>query len=78
MSFASIREIALDLPMKDRAALIDQLIESIDTDVKKADREKIEKRWAAESEERIDALRRGELKSIDGPSALAELRRAHE
>ena len=34
----------------------------------------IEAKWAAESEERIDAVDRGELQTIDGPSALQELR----
>jgi hypothetical protein len=34
----------------------------------------IEAKWAAESEERIDAVDRGELETVDGPSALRELR----
>ena len=34
----------------------------------------IEAKWAAESEERIDAVERGELQTIDGPSALREIR----
>jgi hypothetical protein len=34
----------------------------------------IEAKWAAESEERIDAVDRGELQRIDGPSALQDLR----
>ena len=34
----------------------------------------IEAKWAAESEERIDAVERGELQTIDGMSALRELR----
>ena len=33
----------------------------------------IEAKWAAESEERIDAVDRGELQTVDGPSALREL-----
>jgi hypothetical protein len=36
----------------------------------------IEAKWAAESEERIDAVERGELQTVDGPSALRELRSA--
>ena len=35
----------------------------------------IETKWAAESEERIDAVDRGELQTIDGPTALRDLRR---
>ena len=34
----------------------------------------IEAKWAVESEERIDAVDRSELKTIDGPTALQELR----
>jgi Putative addiction module component len=34
----------------------------------------IEAKWAAESEERIDAVERGELQTLDGPSSLQELR----
>jgi len=31
-------------------------------------------KWAAESEDRIDAFERGELAAVDGLSALEELR----
>jgi Putative addiction module component len=34
----------------------------------------IEAHWASESEERIDAVDRGELQTIDGPSVLRDLR----
>ena len=33
-----------------------------------------EAKWAAESEERIDAVDRGELQTVDGRSALENLR----
>jgi len=39
--------------------------------------EEIEAKWAAESEERIDAVDRRELPTVDGPSALRELRSWH-
>lgn len=35
---------------------------------------KIDAKWSAESEERIDAVERGELLTIDGPSAVQNLR----
>src|SRR5687768_16956799 len=35
---------------------------------------KIEANWVTESEERIDAVDRGELQTIDGPTALQDLR----
>ena len=50
--------------------LIDILWESLDEGRMK----EIEAKWAAESEERIDAVDRGELQTTDGPSALRDLR----
>jgi len=39
----------------------------------------IEAKWAAESEDRIDAFERGELAAVDWPTALEELRKSlHE
>jgi putative addiction module component (TIGR02574 family) len=76
MSKSSVSEIsvgALELPLTDRAALIDRLFDSIDSEV---DRIGIQKKWIAESEARIEAFDRGELKAVDGPAALVELRRS--
>ena len=50
--------------------LIDILWESLDEERVR----EIEAKWAAESEERIDAVDRGELQTVDGPSALKDLR----
>ncbi len=50
--------------------LIDLLWESLD----EARTKEIEVKWAAESEERIDAFDRGELSAVDGPAALRALR----
>jgi len=70
MSFASIQEEIARLSSTERARLIDILWESLD----EARVKEIEANWAAESEERIDAVDRGELQTMDGPSALRELR----
>ena len=70
MSFASIQNEITHLSSTERAKLIDILWESLD----EARIKEIEAKWAAESEERIDAVDRGELQTIDGPSALRELR----
>jgi putative addiction module component (TIGR02574 family) len=70
MSLASIQDEITRLSSTERAKLIDILWESLD----EARIKEIETKWAAESEERIDAVDRGELQSIDGPSALRELR----
>ncbi len=50
--------------------LIDLLWESLDEKRVK----EIEAKWAAESEDRIDAYERGELSAVDGPTALRDLR----
>lgn len=70
MSLTSIQEEIIHLSSTERAMLIDILWESLD----EARVKEIEEKWAAESEERIDAIDRGELPTIDGPTALRELR----
>ena len=70
MSFASIQEEISRLSFAERAMLIDFLWDSLD----EARVKEIEAKWAAESEERIDAVERGELQTVDGPTAIRELR----
>ena len=69
MSLASIQEEIIQLDPTERAKLIDLLWESLDeTRVKE-----IEAKWAAESEDRIDAYERGELQAVDGTTALKDI-----
>ena len=70
MSLTSIQDEITRLTSAERAQLIDILWESLDEACVK----EIEAKWAAESEERIDAVDRGELQTVDGPSALRDLR----
>lgn len=70
MNLTSIQQEVSRLTATERAMLIDILWESLDEDRVK----EVETKWAAESEERIDAVERGELETLDGPSALRELR----
>jgi len=70
MNLTSIQEQIVRLSSTERAKLIDILWESLDEDRIK----EIEAKWAAESEERIDAVDRGELETIHGPSGLQDLR----
>ena len=70
MSLTSIQEEIGHLSSDERAKLIDILWESLDENRVT----EIEVKWAAESEERIDAVDRGELRTIEGPSALRDLR----
>ena len=70
MSLASIQDQIKELQPTERAALIDLLWESLD----ETRINEIEARWAAESEDRIDAFERGELTAVDGPAALEQIR----
>ena len=70
MSLASIQEEISRLSSTERAKLIDILWESLDENRIR----EIEAKWAAESEERIDAVDRGDLPTVDGPTALLDLR----
>jgi len=72
MSLASIQNEIEKLEPAERASLIDLLWESLDEKRIK----EIEAKWAAESEDRIDAFERGELAAVDGPTALQELRKS--
>lgn len=73
-SISDVSKAALNLPISERAALLDRIFDSIDLEVDKAKREATEKRWAEESEKRIDAFERGDLKAVNGPDTLAKLR----
>ena len=70
MSLTSIEDEISRLTSAERVKLIDILWESLD----EARVKEIEAKWAAESEERIDAVDRGELQTVDGLSALQDLR----
>ena len=68
MSLTSILEEIVHLSSAERVRLMDILRESLDEE-----RIKFESKWAAEAEDRIDAVDRGELQTIDGPSAFRDL-----
>lgn len=70
MSLTSIQDQIVRLSSTERAMLIDILWESLDEERIK----EIEAKWALESEDRIDAVNRGELGTIDGPTAIRDLR----
>jgi putative addiction module component (TIGR02574 family) len=70
MSLTSIQNEIQNLDPSERASLIDLLWDSLDSEHMK----EIETKWAAESEDRIDAFEAGELPAVDGPSSLEELR----
>lgn len=61
---------ALLLPPRTRAKLADKLLESLDDPRQK----EIDRLWAEEVEERIDAYEKGELKAIPGKEVFRRLR----
>ena len=66
---AEIISIAKALPLTQRAEVIESLIHSM-----RNDDQDIEALWAAEAEDRVEALLRGELTANPEPRILAEFR----
>ena len=67
---AKIVSDALLLPPRSRAKLAEQLLESLDDPKQK----EIDRLWADEVENRIDAYERGELKVIPGQEVFRRLK----
>ncbi|MFN5543411.1 MAG: addiction module protein [Betaproteobacteria bacterium] len=59
---------ALELPRADRVHLAERLIESLDTD------DEVLQAWIDESERRLDAIERGEAKTVPFEEVMTELR----
>lgn len=72
MSFETIQAEISRLTSTERAKLIDILWESLD----EKQVQSIELKWAAESEDRIDAVERGELETLDGLASFRSLKLA--
>jgi putative addiction module component (TIGR02574 family) len=66
VTLSSLQKEIIQLNPSERAQLIDFLWDTLDEERMK----EIEAKWAAESEDRIDAFERGELTAVDGPSAI--------
>ena len=75
MSRLALETEALKLSAEEKAHMIDALWRSLDP----AEQAAVDRAWLAESRDRLNAFRAGELKSLDGDDALnaiaAELRR---
>ena len=67
---AEIFRSALALPEETRAALAEELLESLGD----ADRREIDARWAQEAEARILAFERGDIPTIPGNEVFAAIR----
>jgi putative addiction module component (TIGR02574 family) len=75
MSGIALEKEALKLSAEEKAHMIDALWRSLDP----AEQATIDRAWLAESRDRLEAFRRGELKALDGDATLksieSELRR---
>ena len=70
MDQAILEQEALRLPARARALLAEALLESLDDDAMR----EVETAWGQEAEARLEAFHRGEIKALDGPSVLREVR----
>ena len=70
MDAATIERDALTLTVAERALLADRLLRTLDLE----DAERMEL-WGREAERRLQAFERAEITAIDGPEAVATLRR---
>lgn len=70
MDQAILEQEALRLPARARALLAEALLESLDDDAVR----EIQTAWGEEAEARLGAFHRGEIKALDGPTVLRELR----
>jgi Putative addiction module component len=67
---AKVHSDALSLPSKSRAELASKLLESLDEPRQR----EIDRFWAEEAEDRIDAYERGEIKLISGKEVFRKLK----
>ena len=63
----------LALPVQERAELVERILDSLS---EAPDKQRLE-RWAAEAESRLDAIDRGELRTISGEEVFARLRQRY-
>jgi len=66
-----VLEEALSLPPAERAELADRLLTSLDA----APDDRIDKLWAQEAEDRLDAFERGEIKAVSAKEVFDTTRR---
>jgi putative addiction module component (TIGR02574 family) len=70
MTLERVQEGAKLLSSRERAELLDWLWENLQPE----GTSEVQERWAAEAEDRIDAVERGELPTVDGPAVMEQLR----
>jgi putative addiction module component (TIGR02574 family) len=72
MTLTKVQESAMELSASERAELLDWLWDGLQP----RGVLELQERWAAEAEERIEAVDRGDLPTVDGPTASEGLRRS--
>ena len=70
MDSAILAKEALQLTPVEKAQIIDALWQSLDP----AEQESVDRAWLAESRDRLQAFRAGELKAVDGEETLRSIR----
>jgi putative addiction module component (TIGR02574 family) len=71
MESAVMEAEALRMSVAERVRLVDALMDSLDDEAAR----EIDAAWAQEAESRLAAVERGELKTVDGPTAISEARK---
>ena len=69
MDAAILEKEALLLPDRERAVLVDRLLESLSRRSSE-----LEAAWIREADRRLDAFRKGQIEAVSGPEAVSELR----
>jgi hypothetical protein len=72
MTLAKVRESVQELPVGERAELLDWLWESLQPQAVID----AQTQWAIESEGRIDAVELGAMETVDGKTAIARLKQS--
>ena len=70
MDFDTLEKQALELPVRDRARLVQDLLESLD----KLTSSEVRSMWLDESERRADQIDRGEVALVSSDSVAQEAR----
>ena len=72
LTLDQLAEEAMQLPAPSRALLAEKMVQSLDA----AERDEVERAWAAEAVRRRDEVRSGRVQPIPGEQVLAEVRNA--
>jgi putative addiction module component (TIGR02574 family) len=69
MSGPALEKEAMKLSAEEKAHMIDALWQSLDP----AEQESVDRAWLVESRDRLNALRAGKLKALEGEAALKDI-----